>query len=163
MTDEQLLEELLQEENELQFESFSNETALHIGMDIIDRAKAEGKSITVDIHIGEQQVFHYACPGTSADNDAWTARKARIVNRFGRSSYYMEVELRAAGKTILDRYFLDPSRYAAFNGAFPIRVRGACVIGSVVVSGLPGDQDHKLVTAVLRQFIEESADRRHHV
>jgi uncharacterized protein (UPF0303 family) len=157
MTDEQLLEELLREEKELQFDSFSNETALRIGMKIIDRAKVEGKSITIDIRIGEQQVFHYACPGTSADNDAWTARKSRIVDHFGRSSYYMEIELRAAGKTIADRYFLDPSRYAPFNGAFPIRVRGAGVIGSVVVSGFPGDQDHKLVTAVLRQVIDASA------
>lgn len=153
MTDEQQLEHLLREEEELQLDSFSNETALHIGLEIIERAKNEGKSITVDIRIGEQQVFHYACPGTSADNDAWVARKARIVDRFGRSSYYLETELKAAGKTIADRYFLDPSIYAPYNGAFPIRIRGASVIGSIAVSGLPGDQDHKLVTTVLRHFI----------
>lgn len=154
MTNEQLLEHLLREEEELQFDSFSNETALRIGLEIIERAKNEGKSITVDIRIGEQQVFHYACPGTSADNDAWVARKARIVNRFGRSSYYLETELRKAGKTIADRYFLDPSMYAPYNGAYPIRIRGACVIGSIAVSGLPGDQDHKLVTTALRHIID---------
>lgn len=155
MTNVQLLEELIREEEELQFESFSNEMALRIGMEIIDSAKVEGKSVTIDIRIGEQQVFHYACPGTSADNDAWTLRKARIVDRFGHSSFYLEVQLKIAGKTISDCYFLDPSVYAPFNGAFPIRVRGAGVIGSVAVSGLPGDQDHKLITKVLRRIINE--------
>lgn len=153
MTDEQLLEHLLREEEELQLNSFSNETALRIGLEIIERARHEGKSITVDIRIGQQQVFHYACPGTSADNDDWVARKARIVDRFGRSSYFLEIELRAAGKTIANRYFLDPSLYAPYNGAFPIRIRGAGVIGSIAVSGLPGDQDHKLVTSALRKMI----------
>jgi len=148
-----LLEELLREEDELQFDEFSHEQALRLGLEIIDRARSEGKAVTIDIRLGEQQVFHYACPGTSADNDAWTLRKSRIVDRFGHSSYYLQAELAAAKKTIAERYFLDPALYAPYNGAFPIRIRNAGLIGSVAVSGLPGDQDHKLVTEAIRHIL----------
>jgi len=148
-----LLEELLREEEELQFDDFSHEKALRLGLEMIERARSEGKSITITIRLGEQQVFHYACPGTSADNDAWTLRKSRIIDRFGHSSYYLQAVLAAANKTIAERYFLDPALYAPYNGAFPIRIRNAGIIGSVAVSGLPGDQDHKLITESIRQFL----------
>lgn len=153
MDHEQLLAELAREEVELQFDSFTNETALQVGLGLIDQAKLEGKAVTIDIRRGEQQLFHYACPGTSADNDDWAMRKARVVNRFGISSYRMEVELRAANATLAERYSLLPSLYAPYNGAFPIYARGFGVIGTIAVSGLPGDQDHKLITSVLRKIM----------
>ena len=152
--EEKLLADLLLEEEELQFAAFSNETALQIGLAIVKRAQADGMAVTVDINRGRQQLFHYACSGTSADNDDWTARKARIVERFARSSYYLEVELGAWGRTIAERYFLDPARYAPYNGAFPIRVRGAGVIGAIAVSGLPGNEDHRLITSVIRDYLD---------
>lgn len=145
------------EEERLQFESFSNETALQIGLAIVHKAMAERQSITVDIRRGRHQLFHYACPGTSADNDDWVLRKARVVERFQHSSYYMEVELRASGRTIAERYFLDPSEYAPYNGAFPIQVRGAGVIGVIAVSGLSGDLDHRLIVSVLQELLGAEA------
>ncbi|WP_274653249.1 heme-degrading domain-containing protein [Paenibacillus humicola] len=152
MTSGRSLDELIREEEELQFDSFTHDTALQIGLTIIELAKAQGKAVTIEIRKGAQQLFHYAFEGTSADNDDWAARKARVVERFGRSSFYLETELRGSGKTIAERYFLDPSQYAPYNGAFPIRVRGAGVIGAVAVSGLPGDQDHTLVTSALKRY-----------
>jgi len=156
MNYEQLLDELKREEEELQFDSFTNETALQIGLGLIDQAKLENKSITIDIRKGEQQLFHYAFPGTSADNDDWVMRKARVVNRFGVSSYRMEIELRAAGTTLAERYSLSPSLYAPYNGAYPIYARGFGVIGTIAVSGLPDDQDHKLITSVLRNILKRA-------
>lgn len=157
MKEDRLLEELLMEEERLQFTSFSNETSLQIGLAIVRKALAQRHSVTVDIRRGRHQLFHYACPGTSADNDDWTLRKARVVERFHHSSYYMEVELRASGRTIAERYFLDPSEYAPYNGAFPIQVRGAGVIGVIAVSGLSGDRDHRLIVSVLQEMLEAEA------
>jgi len=153
-THETLLQQLLQEE--LQFDVFTNETALQIGLRLIEKAKEENKAVTIDIRRGDQQVFHYALPGTSADNDDWVARKIRVVNRFGHSSYYLEVELRKMGRTIADRFFLDPAEYAPYNGAYPIIARNIGMIGTIAVSGLPGDQDHKLITDALREFLSEA-------
>ncbi|MFC4810982.1 heme-degrading domain-containing protein [Paenibacillus sp. GCM10023250] len=153
MKDAELLDALAREEDELQFEAFTNETALRLGLELANRAMAAGQAVTIDIRRGPQQLFHYACPGTSADNDDWAARKARVAERFLCSSYRMEIELRAAGRTIAERYLLDPSLYAPYNGAFPIRVRGAGAIGTIAVSGLPGDGDHRLIVSALSDYL----------
>src|SRR5215475_1383853 len=86
---QQLLATLLEHEQELQFTEFSNETALSLGLALVDAAKRGSKAITIDICRNGQQLFHCAMPGTSADNDAWIRRKNRVVNRFGHTSFYL--------------------------------------------------------------------------
>lgn len=148
-----LLEELLGQERELQFDRFSNEDALRLGMRLVEKAQAQGKSITVDICRNGQQLFHAALPGTSADNDAWIRRKNNVVNRYGHSSLFVGTQFRAKGTTFEQSSRLDPDKYAAHGGAFPVSVREVGVIGTVTVSGLPQTEDHAFVVAVLREFL----------
>lgn len=148
-----LLEELLGQELELQFDRFSNEDALRLGMRLVEKAQAQGKSITVDICRNGQQLFHAALPGTSADNDAWIRRKNNVVNRYGHSSLFVGTQFRAKGTTFEQSSRLDPDQYAAHGGAFPVSVREVGVIGTVTVSGLPQAEDHAFVVAVLREFL----------
>jgi uncharacterized protein (UPF0303 family) len=148
------LQELLEEEETLQFDAFSNEIALNIGLRLIEMARGEGKAVTVDITVGEQQLFHYASPGTSADNDAWIRRKNRVVRRFGHSSFYIGSACRARGTTMEERYLLNPRQYAAHGGAFPIIIRGTGVVGTITASGLTQEEDHDLVVRVVREFTE---------
>jgi len=42
---------------------------------------------------------------------------------------------------------------AAHGGAFPVIVRDVGVVGAVTVSGLPQEEDHRLVVQVLRKFL----------
>ncbi len=51
------------------------------------------------------------------------------------------------------RYLLDESEFAAHGGAFPVIGRGVGVVGTVTVSGLPQEEDHRLVVSVLRSFL----------
>ena len=117
------------------------------------RAKAGGQAITVDIRRNGQQLFHCALAGTSADNDEWILRKSRVVDRYGHSSFYVGTQFRARGTTFEASSRLDPDRYAAHGGAFPIIVRNVGPVGTVTVSGLPQEEDHALVVAVLREFL----------
>lgn len=149
---EDRLRELLEEEESIQFDGFTNEAALAIGLRLVEVARNEGLAVTVDITRGEQQLFHYALPGTSADNDAWIRRKNRVVRHFGHSSFYMGVSYRNSGTTIGEKHLLDPRRYAPHGGAFPVIVKGVGVVGTVTVSGLPQEEDHRLVVRVLREF-----------
>ena len=144
---ERLLAELLSQEEELQFREFPNDAALLLGMKLVNRAKADGKSVTVDICRNGQQLFHCALPGTSADNDAWIRRKNNVVNRYGHSSFYVGTLFRANNTTFEISSRLDVDQYAAHGGAFPVIVRDVGAVGTVTVSGLPQEEDHRLAGA----------------
>src|SRR6185312_2155008 len=150
--DDELLRELLQQEEELQFPRFTNEMALERGMALLDTARAHGQ-VTIDITRHGQQLFHYAMSGTSADNDHWIRRKNNVVARFGHSSYYMGRQLVSIGQSMEEKYLLPSSEYAAHGGAFPLIVRDVGVIGSITISGLPQAEDHEVVVTTLRAFI----------
>jgi uncharacterized protein (UPF0303 family) len=145
-----LLARLLAEEDELQFAAFTNDMAWELGQALVAAARRDALPVTVDIRRGEQQLFHYALAGTAADNDAWIDRKNRVVRRFGHSSFYMGVR---EGDAFAENLLLDPTVFAAHGGAFPVIVRDVGVVGTVTVSGLPQEEDHRLVVSVLRDFL----------
>jgi uncharacterized protein (UPF0303 family) len=151
--DRDALDALLAEEDELQFLTFMNDTAWELGRRLVDAARGEGLAVTIDIRRGDQQLFHCALPGTAADNDAWIERKNRVVRRFGHSSFYVGESLRRDGATIGERFLLDEREYAPHGGAFPVIVRDVGMVGTVTVSGLPQEEDHRLVVEVLRAFV----------
>ncbi|MFD7918390.1 heme-degrading domain-containing protein [Streptomyces sp. NPDC059740] len=148
-----LVASLEEQEARLVFPAFGNDDAWRLGSLLVDMARERKAAVTVDIRHGEQQLFHFALPGTSADNDAWLARKARVVSRYGESSYLVGTRFRAKGRTFEDSSRLDPDHYAAHGGAFPVRVGGTGVVGSVAVSGLPQAEDHALVVAAVERFL----------
>lgn len=148
-----ILKQLLDEEQELQFAHFNELTAWQIGIQMVERAMRENLPITIDITRGQQQFFHYSMPGTAADNDEWGKRKVRLVNRFGHSSFYMGQMLKHKGKTIEQSYLIPESEFAAHGGCFPIIVKGTGMVGTITVSGLPQEEDHKFVVESIRAFI----------
>ena len=149
MGDDDLLA-LLAEEEQLRFATFTNETAWELGQALVAAARRDGLAVTVDIRRGEQQLFHYALAGTAADNDGWIERKNRVVRRFGHSSLYMG---KREGDSFAENFLLDPTLFAAHGGAFPVIVRDVGMVGTVAVSGLPQEEDHRFVVSVLRAFL----------
>ena len=150
---EDKLKILLQEEQELQFTFFNETTAWQLGTQMAEHAMRENLPITIDITRGQHQLFHASMPGTAADNDEWVKRKVKLVNRFGHSSFYMGQSLKHKGKTIEQSYLISESEFAAHGGCFPIIVKGTGMVGTITVSGLPQEEDHKLVVDSIRAFI----------
>lgn len=150
---EDILRTLLQAEQELQFTRFNESTAWQLGTQMVERAMHESLPVTIDITRGEQQLFHYSMPDTSADNDEWVKRKVRLVKRFGHSSFYMGQLLKHKGKTIEQSYLISESEFAAHGGCFPIIVKGTGMVGTITVSGLPQEEDHKFVVESIRAFL----------
>jgi uncharacterized protein (UPF0303 family) len=148
-----LLDQLLQEEKDLQFTQFTHKTAFEIGCRILEKAEAENKSILVDIQRNGQSLFHCAMEGKTLNNAQWAKRKNNVVRQFGRSSYYMGILLKSKKQTMTEWGFLDPNEYAAVGGAFPLIIKGVGVVGTITVSGLPQEEDHQLVTSVLKEFV----------
>jgi uncharacterized protein (UPF0303 family) len=150
-----ILEQLLQEEHELQFVCFNESTAWQIGCQLVERAQKEGLPITIDITRGSHQLFHASLSGTSADNDEWVKRKVRLVYRFGHSSLYVGQLLKSKGKRLEEAYLISESDYAAHGGCFPVIVKDTGMVGTITVSGLPQEEDHKLVVQAIRDYLAQ--------
>jgi uncharacterized protein (UPF0303 family) len=146
-------DELRLQEETLVFSTFTNDDAIGLGLRLIEAGRAEHLAITVDVRRGDQQVFHAALAGTSADNDAWVERKVRLVKRVGMSSYRMGCQLRASGRSLSEALLLNEHDYAAHGGAFPVVVRSVGLVGVATVSGLPQREDHALVVRVLTEWL----------
>ncbi|MGW0997645.1 heme-degrading domain-containing protein [Streptomyces sp. NPDC002523] len=148
------VEELEEQERRLVFRQFTYDDAWALGSLLVEMARERQAPVAIDIHRAGQQLFHAALPGSTPDNDAWIARKRRVVERYGAASYLVGTRFRAKGTTFEESSRLDPDTYAAHGGSFPINVENAGIIGSVTVSGLPQLQDHRLVVEALERFLE---------
>ncbi|WP_379131179.1 heme-degrading domain-containing protein [Paenibacillus sp. sgz500958] len=148
-----LLAKLLQEEEDYKFPEFTNITAYEVGTRIIDKALREDKSIVVNIQRGGELLFYTKMNGTNMENDDWVSRKNNTVFHFNHSSYYMHVLLGSTGSSV-EAHGLDPVKYAAEGGAFPLIVKDAGIVGTITVSGLPGEEDHKMISDTLREFLK---------
>jgi uncharacterized protein (UPF0303 family) len=142
-----------QEERELVFRSFTHDDAWQLGCLLVELATERALPVTIDIRRGGQQLFHAAREGTVPDNDTWVERKVRVVQRFGASSYLMGLRAREKGTTFAAQHDLPLQEYAAHGGAFPVRVEGVGIVGTVTVSGLPQADDHALVVEAVRAFL----------
>jgi uncharacterized protein (UPF0303 family) len=154
---EDTLETLLNEERDLQFPHFNEETAWRIGSWLYKTAAHESLPVTIDVTLSGRRLFHAARPGTSADNDAWIERKIRLVNRVGHSSLYIGRRLKSLGKTIEADMLLSESEYAPHGGCFPILLKHTGMVGTITVSGLPQEEDHQLVVRALRSHLKKEA------
>lgn len=150
---DKILKELLVQEDELQFDYFNEQTAWDLGCLFVEKAKAGQLPVTIDISRFDHQLFHCAQPGTSADNDNWIRRKRNLVHRKQHSSFYFGQLLNSRNTTIEKAFYLPEEEYAPHGGCFPILIKNTGMIGTITVSGLPQEEDHKLVVETIREFL----------
>ena len=128
---------------------FDLDGAWRVGSRLVQGCRRAQQPVVIAVYLGEQRAFHAALPGSSADNDSWVERKARVVRRFGRPS--LEVELDLARDDLAGFYTafgVSPDEFAPSGGAVPVVVRGTAV-GVLAVSGLTSTEDHELAVAAL--------------
>jgi uncharacterized protein (UPF0303 family) len=152
---DEILKQLLQEEQDLQFTKFNEDISWELGSQLVEQARSMNLPVTIDITRGTHQLFHASLRGTSPDNDEWVKRKIRLVYRFGHCSFYMGQLLKNKGKSIEQAYLVSESEYAPHGGCFPIIVKDTGIVGTITVSGLPQEEDHKLVVEALRRYLAQ--------
>jgi uncharacterized protein (UPF0303 family) len=145
--------ELAAEEQELQFTSFTNDDAWELGSALVAVARRDRLPVAIAITRNGHGLFKAALTGATPDNDSWIERKTAVVQRFGHSSLHVRQASIERGTTFEEEFGLDPQRYAAHGGAFPVLVRSVGPVGAVVVSGLPQLDDHRVVVAALRAHL----------
>lgn len=145
---------IARQEKTLQFDAFNHETALQIGLKVVELARAANQSVAVDITREGNQLFYHGMEGTTRDNADWIRRKNNLVKRTGHSSFYTHVEVKERGGDHDAIPGLDPREFAAHGGAFPLTIRGAGPVGTLTVSGLPGPEDHALIVRALKAHLK---------
>jgi uncharacterized protein (UPF0303 family) len=116
-------------------------------------ALERGLAVVIDVRRFGQPLFYAAMEGTTPDNVEWVRRKSNLVARFHHSSYSVGLREKSKNQTLLESQGLPVADYATHGGSFPLAVRGAGVVGSVTVSGLPQRMDHELVVEALCELI----------
>lgn len=155
MTNAELLASCEREEALYQFERFTREDALELGLKIHETAQDYPDPVAIEITINGLAVFRYFPEGTVPDSELWLARKRNTVDLMHMSSLHFLAWLEARGETVEGRK-LDPAEFAAGGGGFPIRLRRTGVIGSVCVSGMPDHMDdHRLVIESIAAFLSQ--------
>lgn len=149
MSVESDLARLIEQEQRLVFTRFDEDTAYEIGSAIRQLAAEHGVAVAIEIRFFNRPLFYCAMKGTSADNPDWLRRKGNCVQRWDRASYHTATRWKQAGRAIQPDHNVDPTEYAVHGGAFPIRIEGVGVIGSITASGLPQRDDHALVVEAI--------------
>lgn len=153
------LEMIRQQEQTLQFDSFSADTAWAVGGHLRAQALERMAAMTFEVQIAGRTLFYAATGDAPADQMEWIRRKRNVVMRFGRSSYALGLELEQQGKTFEQKYGVAPADYATHGGGFPIVLRATGCVGSVIASGLPQRQDHALVVDALAAVLAKNVVR----
>ena len=142
------LERVELQDRELQLRHMDEQMAWEIGVRLRTMAEERGLAIVVDVRRFGQPLFYTALKGTTPDNVSWVQRKSNVVARFHRSSYAVGLHMKMRNDS-LEARGLPISEYATHGGSFPLAVKGAGIVGSVTVSGLPQRADHELVVEAL--------------
>jgi uncharacterized protein (UPF0303 family) len=152
-TNEDVARIVLQEQ-ELTFATFDFDAAWDLGSSLRALAVARKLPIAIDVRrFGQQPLFYAALIGSTPDNAEWVRRKGNVVARFHKSSYRVALEMKVKRTSLAEKYALAPADFGEAGGSFPVHVRGAGVVGSVTVSGLPQRKDHDTVVEALCLFL----------
>ena len=137
--------------------SLSQAEAIEIGEIATTLGKQRKLPIAIEVRIGEWVVFHASLPGSSPGNDAWIARKARVVLATGNSTMFERVLAEEQG---IDWYLtkgLPEETHAIHGGALPL-ITDEGFKGILTVSGLPQVEDHLFAVEVLTEFLARKGE-----
>ncbi len=151
-----MLDILIKEEQELQFEHFDNETAFKLGSMLAQQAIDNNYPLMIEITIGSKLVYHYTHKDAQIYNHSWIKKKRNTVYYFGHSSYWVSFKLNKDPQELVNKYGLTTGEYAAVGGGFPINLKNFGQIGAISVSGFSKDnEDHELITDALKKILAE--------
>lgn len=144
---------IAEQERLLLFASFDADAAWELGGRMRALAAASGRAVALGIWMGRLRMFSAGTPGITLDNDCWLERKRATVERFGRSSYRVGLELEKDEATLETKQGLPMREFAVHGGGFPLQLRGTGCVGAVVLSGLPQRQDHEMVVEAMAAML----------
>ncbi|ONI42062.1 hypothetical protein AN396_00385 [Candidatus Epulonipiscium fishelsonii] len=143
-----MVDDVKYQENTLVLEKFDNEIANEIGTIIAELAKERNHVVTVSVRLANGlTVYQRSMNGAILSGETWLEAKHNTVMTRSIST----LGLFASGKT-LESLKLN-GNYTQFGGGFPLKVKNAGIVGSVLVSGLYHVDDHNLIIEGLNAYL----------
>ena len=134
----------------IELDSFSNRTAMEMGLAIIDLAKSRNQHIAIEISRLNHTVFVFVDDDLPVDKHNWLRRKANVAKQFEESSLSVKNDLLNGNMTLKETFALDDKEYLAKGGSIPVFVKNAGMIAIITVSGLHDEEDHKIIIDALK-------------
>jgi len=148
MANEDDIAKIIEQEQALVLPGFDEHVAFSLGLRVRERALKDGLGLVCDVRSWDRPLFYMALPPTTGDNQHWVRGKYNLVQRLGKPSYRVVLENKH-GDEFMTRRNLDRSVYVLAGGGFPIRVKGAGMVGCITISGLPQRDDHSVAVDAL--------------
>lgn len=144
-----------QQEAALVLEHLTAEDAFAIGQATLELAKilVPGRPVAIHLETDDHPLFVFYMDGTGAGNTDWINKKKNVTRKFNKSSWTVRLEYLERNADFQTETGLDPELFRAEGGAVPLNVRGKGRVGTLIVSGLDGWEDHALAVRGLEKFL----------
>jgi uncharacterized protein (UPF0303 family) len=149
---------LLKEEQLLTLDSLEVKGAVEIGEIAKSIGVARGLPIAVEVRLGDWIIYHASLPGSTAENQWWIDRKARVVMLKHHSTIYERVSAEERGVDWHTENNLLDETHAIHGGGLPLITKDQGFVGVLLISGLPQVEDHLLGVEVLTEYLARKGE-----
>jgi uncharacterized protein (UPF0303 family) len=149
---------LLNEEAILTLPSFTHLDAFEIGQIATEIGIERKLPIAVEVRLGDWIIYHASLPGSTAENQWWIDRKARVVLLKHHSTIYERVSAEERGVDWHKENNLLDETHAIHGGGLPLITKSDGFVGVLLISGLPQVEDHLLGVEVLTEFLARKGE-----
>jgi len=149
---------LLQEELLLTLPALDVADAVEIGEIAKSFGVMRGLPIAVEVRLGDWIIYHASLSGSTAENQWWIDRKARVVLLKHHSTIYERVSAEERGVDWHKENNLLDETHAIHGGGLPLITKNEGFVGVLLISGLPQVEDHLLGVEVLTEFLARKGE-----
>jgi uncharacterized protein (UPF0303 family) len=150
--------QLLRQESVLLVDSISVIECLEIGEMVKSIGLSRDLPIAVEVRLGDWTIYHASLPGSTAENQWWIDRKARVVLLKHHSTIYERVSAEERGVDWHKENNLLDETHAIHGGGLPLITKSEGFVGVLLISGLPQVEDHLLGVEVLTEFLARKGE-----
>ena len=158
VSDNHLSSQLLFEEESLKIPKLGLIGALEIGEIGKSIGILKNLPIAIEVRLGDWIIYHASLPGSTAENQWWIDRKARVVLLKHHSTMYERVSAQERGVDWHKENNLPDETHAIHGGGLPLITKNEGFVGVLLISGLPQVEDHLLGVEVLTEFLARKGE-----
>jgi uncharacterized protein (UPF0303 family) len=149
---------LLLEEQLLVFSNLDVMGAIELGEIAKGIGLMRNLPIAVEVRLSDWIIYHASLPGSTAENQWWIDRKARVVLLKHHSTLYERLSAQERGVDWHKENDLLDETHAIHGGGLPLITKDQGFAGVLLISGLPQVEDHLLGVEVLTEYLARKGE-----